>query len=200
MALAADAPRPAVEETRCRIIAATRELYARKGSRGTTTREVADRAGVNEATLFRHFGTKGQLISAMLDHYSESSLPEMLERCRRMPTIETQLRELAALSIESMRRKEDLIKVSLAEEIVNPEGHNCAWRGPSIARVHLVEFFGEKVARGELAGDPEVLGRVFMSLGFSFVIARRIWADLDMDPEAAITEVVHLFLNGARAN
>ncbi|HMD02881.1 MAG TPA: helix-turn-helix domain-containing protein, partial [Candidatus Baltobacteraceae bacterium] len=53
-------PAPA-DGTRLRILAATRDLYARNGSRGTTTREVAERAGVNEATLFRHFGTKGQL-------------------------------------------------------------------------------------------------------------------------------------------
>jgi AcrR family transcriptional regulator len=46
------------EDTRSRILAAAREIFALKGTRGTTTREVADRAGVNEATLFRHFGTK----------------------------------------------------------------------------------------------------------------------------------------------
>ena len=55
-----------VEDTRLRILAATRTLYASKGSRGTTTREVAILAGVNEATLFRHFGTKTLLLTAML--------------------------------------------------------------------------------------------------------------------------------------
>ncbi|MEO7039366.1 MAG: helix-turn-helix domain-containing protein, partial [Candidatus Elarobacter sp.] len=48
-----------VEDTRTRILAAARELFERNGTRGTTTREVAERAGVNEATLFRHFGSKG---------------------------------------------------------------------------------------------------------------------------------------------
>jgi len=56
-----------VEETRLRILSAARELFAQKGSRGTTTRQIAQRAGVNEATLFRHFGTKSQLLQAMLD-------------------------------------------------------------------------------------------------------------------------------------
>src|ERR1700743_224490 len=54
-----------VEETRCRILPATREIFERTGTRGTTTREVAERAGVNEATLFRHFGSKAALIGAM---------------------------------------------------------------------------------------------------------------------------------------
>src|SRR5581483_5276072 len=46
------------EETRNRIFAATRQLLAKKGRRGTTTREISELAGVNEATLFRHFGNK----------------------------------------------------------------------------------------------------------------------------------------------
>ena len=50
--------RPAAQETRERIFSAAREIFALKGPHGTTTREIADRAGVNEATLFRHFGNK----------------------------------------------------------------------------------------------------------------------------------------------
>src|ERR1700690_469506 len=57
-----------VEETRARILAATREIFERNGTRGTTTREVAERAGVNEATLFRHFGSKAALLAAMREH------------------------------------------------------------------------------------------------------------------------------------
>ena len=50
------------EETRNRILAAARAVYEHNGTRGTTTREVAERAGVNEATLFRHFGSKAALL------------------------------------------------------------------------------------------------------------------------------------------
>jgi AcrR family transcriptional regulator len=190
--------RPGVEDTRLRILAATRELYANKGSRGTTTREVAERAGVNEATLFRHFGTKGQLLTAMLEHYSAiPDFPQTLERVRSQPTIEGQLRELARNSIESMRRKEDLVRVSMAEELTNPEGHTCAWRAPAHARELLVRFFKEKVEASELCGEPEWLARVFMSLFFSFVMARRIWADLDVSSDDAVGTLVEIFLNGA---
>jgi AcrR family transcriptional regulator len=193
-----DSVRPGVEDTRLRILAATRELYANKGSRGTTTREVAERAGVNEATLFRHFGTKGQLLTAMLEHYSAiPDFPQTLERVRSQTTVEAQLRELARYSIESMRRKEDLVRVSMAEELTNPEGHTCAWRAPTHARELLVRFFKEKVEASELSGEPEWLARVFMSLFFSFVMARRIWADLDVSSDDAVGTLVEIFLNGA---
>jgi AcrR family transcriptional regulator len=191
--------KPAVEETRVRILRATRELYANKGSRGTTTREVADRAGVNEATVFRHFGTKQQLIAAMLDHYTTFSLPKMLERIRTLPTLDEQLRALAVESIDSMKRKEDLIKVTMAEEMANPDGLACAWRAPTEDRRMLVRFFEEKVEAGQLRGDPQILARVFMSLFFSFVMARRLWADLNISMDRAVTTMVEIFLNGAKA-
>ncbi len=187
-----------VEETRARILAATRELYASRGSRGTTTREVAIRAGVNEATLFRHFGTKGQLLTAMLDYYSAiSSFPEMIERANSLPAIEEQLRSLGLWCIESVKRKEDLIRVSMAEELTNPEGHTCAWQAATAARVQLSQFFAGRVEAGILRGEPQVLARVFMSLFYSFVMARKIWADFDMPPETAVRDLVEIFLNGA---
>jgi AcrR family transcriptional regulator len=189
-----------VEETRLRILAATRELYATKGSRGTTTREVADRAGVNEATVFRHFGTKLLLIAAMLDHYAGvTNFPEIVERTRSLATIEEQLCVLGFAAVDALRRKEDLIRMSMAEEISNPEGHSCAWRAPNEARRRLVQFFGEKVRTGELRGEPEWLARIFMSLFFSLVLARGIWEDEALTPEPAVTTMVEIFLNGARA-
>ncbi|MBV9056550.1 MAG: helix-turn-helix transcriptional regulator, partial [Candidatus Eremiobacteraeota bacterium] len=57
------------EETRERILAAAREVIGRKGKRGATTREIAEVAGVNEATLFRHFGTKEALLVACAQHF-----------------------------------------------------------------------------------------------------------------------------------
>ncbi|MGA8533637.1 MAG: helix-turn-helix domain-containing protein, partial [Candidatus Tumulicola sp.] len=67
---AADSPKSASpEETRERMLSAAREVIAKKGKRGATTREIADVAGVNEATLFRHFGTKEALIVAVAQHF-----------------------------------------------------------------------------------------------------------------------------------
>jgi AcrR family transcriptional regulator len=189
-----------VEETRARILAATRKLYATKGSRGTTTREVADRAGVNEATLFRHFGTKLQLISEMLDHYSgATNFAEIVERARSLPTVEERLQALALAAVDALRRKEDLIKISMAEQLTNPEGHLCAWRAPTAARQKLTQFFAESVQRGELRGEPGWLARVFMSLFFSLVIARGIWEEESQAPASAVATMVDIFLNGARA-
>ena len=189
-----------VEDTRSRILAATRYLYARHGSRGTTTREVADRAGVNEATLFRHFGTKTQLLSAMVDQYSSYQVfPEILSRVAELQTIEEQLRELGCLTIVVMKEREDIIRVSLAEEVSNPDGMSFAWRAPIESRRMFVTWFEERTRAGELRGDAEWLARVFLSLLFSFVMVRKIWADVDLPLERSVANIVEIFLNGARS-
>jgi AcrR family transcriptional regulator len=54
-------------ERKERILAAAGELFSRKGFAGTTTKEVALAAGINEALLFRHFGNKEEMYWAVLE-------------------------------------------------------------------------------------------------------------------------------------
>jgi AcrR family transcriptional regulator len=48
-------------ERRTELLAAARELFLASGYRGTTTLAVAQRAGVSEALVVKHFGTKENL-------------------------------------------------------------------------------------------------------------------------------------------
>jgi len=54
------------DERRKAIVAAAVPLFARKGFAGTTTRELAEAAGISEALLFRHFPSKQQLYREIL--------------------------------------------------------------------------------------------------------------------------------------
>jgi len=187
------------DQTRLRILAATRALFASRGTKGTTTREVAIRAGVNEATLFRHFGTKQQLVDAMLEHFSRLETPwQTLTHVNSYATLEEQLCALGTSAIESMLRKQDLMRMTMAEELTNPEATSCAWQAPSEARRMLVEFFEQKVALGELHGEAELLACSFMSFFYAYVMARKIWGTYDRPVEHVVTSIVELFLNGAR--
>jgi AcrR family transcriptional regulator len=53
------------EERRAAIIKAVRQVFAERGFDGTTTRALAQAAGVSEALLFKHFPNKEALFSAM---------------------------------------------------------------------------------------------------------------------------------------
>lgn len=56
-------------ERRKEIVEATLELLAAQGPRAWTTAALAERVGVSEATLFRHFPSKGDiLVAAVTEH------------------------------------------------------------------------------------------------------------------------------------
>lgn len=50
--------------TEVRLVEAAVQLFSRQGFKGTSTRDIAQLAGVNEATLFRYFGKKMDLFRA----------------------------------------------------------------------------------------------------------------------------------------
>lgn len=56
------------EDRRLQILRVAMRLFSQRGFRGTTTKEIAVAAGVSEAMVFRHFATKSELYSAILDH------------------------------------------------------------------------------------------------------------------------------------
>jgi AcrR family transcriptional regulator len=59
--------RLSASDRRQQILEVASGIFARKGYQGTTTREIAEEAGVNEALLFRHFPSKENLYWTMLE-------------------------------------------------------------------------------------------------------------------------------------
>jgi AcrR family transcriptional regulator len=55
-------PRRRPAELRASLLAAGAELFAEQGYDATTYRQIADRADASPSVLFRHFGTKGNLL------------------------------------------------------------------------------------------------------------------------------------------
>lgn len=53
------------------VLTSAAELYAKQGPAATSIREVAAHCGVNHGLVFRHFGTKEQLVAATLEHLGQ---------------------------------------------------------------------------------------------------------------------------------
>jgi AcrR family transcriptional regulator len=54
-------------DRRQQIMQVAMDLFARQGFNGTTTRQIADQAGVNEAIVFRHFPRKEDLYWSVIE-------------------------------------------------------------------------------------------------------------------------------------
>src|SRR5690242_21872907 len=60
------APAAPVLPPRDRILAAARELFYRHGIRAVGVDSIAEAAGTNKMTLYRHFGSKDELVAEYL--------------------------------------------------------------------------------------------------------------------------------------
>ncbi|MFF3544049.1 TetR/AcrR family transcriptional regulator [Streptomyces platensis] len=70
----ANAPRRDAQGTRLRLLDAASELFAERGYERATVRDIASRAGANQALLFRYFGSKKALFGEVMARGGQEQL------------------------------------------------------------------------------------------------------------------------------
>lgn len=189
------------EETRERILTAAREVIGRKGKRGATTREIADVAGVNEATLFRHFGTKEALLVACAQHFcGYLVLADVAGGLHG--TVAEDLLVLAQLMFARFVALGDMIRWSLVEQEYEKDIFaETAWQPQLAILAVLTDFMQRRIASGELRGDPQKLAMVFLGVVFMHALSRKKFPDSLLhraEPDDALRFYIDVFLNGVR--
>jgi AcrR family transcriptional regulator len=189
------------EETRERILTAAREVIGRKGKRGATTREIAEVAGVNEATLFRHFGTKEALLVACAQHFC--GYLQLADVAAQLTgDLSEDLLTLGRLMLSRFMSLQDMIRWSLVEQEYEKDIFaETAWR-PQLAIVAVMTIFMQRrIDAGQLQGDAHKLAMVFLGLIFMHALGSRKFPDSALhrgDAESALRFYVDVFLNGVR--
>jgi len=108
--------------TEKRITNAARELFIKRGYRGTATREIASRAGVSEVTVFRKFGSKKNLLKRIMDESTER-LSQVLEVLDGDGDPRDVLEEVSEQLIRVMvEEKIDLLFVMMVERELEEHG------------------------------------------------------------------------------
>lgn len=67
-------------QRRHRILESARDVFVRVGPGGTRTRDLADAAGINEATMFRHFANKEEIFVAAVIEPLQAAMKNARER------------------------------------------------------------------------------------------------------------------------
>lgn len=121
-------------DTRQRILNAALEVYGQRGFRGATTRRIAALAGVNEVTVFRHFGSKQTLLAEALrapSAGSESLLPEA------PASPGSELRAWTEIQMRSLTARSRILRASIGDMEERPELVNgvVAWQTASFAEL-----------------------------------------------------------------
>lgn len=72
------------EERRESILVAGRAVFLEQGLNGARTRTIAERAGITEAVLYRHFESKEEIFEAAVLEPLRGMLDDLLERSRAL--------------------------------------------------------------------------------------------------------------------
>jgi TetR/AcrR family transcriptional regulator len=108
-------------DRRSQILAAALDVFAERGFHGARTRELAERAGVSEALLFRHFSTKEDLIRAILELLGfEERIRMMEERFEHLPPREALCR-LAEYTLAALREDPRIFRVVFFGVLETPD-------------------------------------------------------------------------------
>ncbi len=76
--------------TRERILREAAELVAHQGYHATTTRQIAERVGIQQPSLFHHFASKAEIVAALLEWDLGQALPfieQLASHDRRGPAV-----------------------------------------------------------------------------------------------------------------
>lgn len=157
------------ENTRDRIIRAAIELVDEKGYKGATTRAIAERAEVNEVTLFRNFGNKKGILDAAIEKYSFFDEISEIMKKNIVWDLEKDLQMLSEQYQRIITSKRQIILISLREEGRFPELDEAIRKLPLVYRNIISDYFKEMINLDKMkAVDPDVAAINFIYLNFGY--------------------------------
>jgi AcrR family transcriptional regulator len=106
---------PETDLTLDKLQSAASRVLVRSGLRGATTRRIAAEAGLSEMTLFRRFGTKERLLSAVMNRLllQETARPPIAQSTPR--DLRTQMLECAKAQVAFINRNLPLIRIFVGD-------------------------------------------------------------------------------------
>jgi AcrR family transcriptional regulator len=175
------------------IAAAARSLIVEKGFEGLRTREIADRVGINVATLHYHIPTKDALIELV----AQSMKEDFMEQYDRYPREGLDPRQLLALEIDKHRetRLHNPELLLVMEEMGRRARHDAAiacyidpMRG--YWRQQIVDILKDGIADGSFRADLDPEGCCYMVIGT--MIAMSMYR---LDDEASVNAAKTALIN-----
>ncbi len=178
--MAAKQKRLTGEQRRKEIIRAAMEVFARKGFSGSTTRRIAESAGISEAMIYSHFENKEDLYAAIID--------EKLKR-----------NEQLFFPVEAMRNKDDrqvfttivsnflhhhsgdttFMRLLLFSALEDHELARMFMAGPMTRFfTHLGDYIQQRCDDGAFRPiNPVMAARSLLGMAVYFVLLREIYGD-----------------------
>ncbi len=200
------------DERREQIIRTAVELFSKNGFSGTTTKKIAEAAGVSEAIIFRHFASKDDLYEAILHSKvcegGEHQFPwegnlELLAAMGREEDVEV-FYQLALRALEKHHADQDFMRLVFYSAL---EDHELAREFVHGFISRLYDFIGAYIEKRQAAGamrelNPRVAVRAFMGMLIHHSLNNILWDKerklLNITNEVAARNFAEILVNGIR--
>ena len=169
------------EDRRHQILDVAVRLFSQKGFRGTTTKEIALAAGVNESIIFRHFATKSDLYAAIIDLKAGSAgaqaLQDSVEEAIKAGDDRRVFENMAYHLLEFHEHDDTAMRLLLYSAL---EGHELAdmiFRN-HISKKHrqIADYVKKRISDGVFRRvDPMMAVRSFMGMIINQVMHRKFF-------------------------
>ena len=188
------------------ILEAAARLFSERGFDGTTTREIAQSARINEAIIFRNFASKEVLYWAAVSEQirepvgsdgSQLHLHASQSAKRKLSTFARRLLDLGEKDIA-------LTRLLLFSALRNPEMSQDLWRTYASHWLETIsEFIRQGARQGQLRDiDPEVGARAFLGM----IVYHRVLGEIfpakghqKHDSRYLSQQLADIWLNGVSA-
>lgn len=190
--------------TRQRLIHAALTLFSTQGVTETTTKQIAELAGVNEVTLFRNFGNKHGLLLAVIEEEAVFTQlgQALIQQANQTSNIHQALKDYAIACLQAFERVPDVVRSVVGEAGQFPaKNREALGRGFTQANYYVAEYFQTVLDYGKLQSHlpANQLASLLngMLLGYAVIELTSEFHDLWQDRDDFLENLVTLFLHGA---
>jgi AcrR family transcriptional regulator len=194
------------EERRREIVRVAVKLFSQRGFRGTTTKEIAQAAGVSEAIIFRHFATKEELYRAIIDHVScEGGIDNPCDIVGDAINRKDDRAVFEGLAFHALKHHEDDKEFNRLLLYAALEGHELAQMFWERTIKEFYEFLSAYISERQRDGamrniNPRIIVRTFMGTIIHHSLNNNLWDPqrrlLDISNEEAARTFTDVLLKG----
>ncbi len=172
-------------QSRIRILKAAQWLFARQGYDGTTTRDLAQAAGVAEGTIFRHFATKKAILVEVATQGWVEILTDLLTELSEMGSYKA-VAQVMRRRMWHFRQNADLMRVCFTEAQFYLELRDRIQSEVITKMTDVAEaFFQTAMDKGVYRPmNPKIVAQVFLGMFAIAGFSHNTLIEPDASPQA----------------
>jgi len=181
------------------------EAFSRDGYDRVTVKQLADRCGITEPAVYRHFSSKDAIYEAVLESLPERlKYQELFSRLERENDLDLILKSVAKHIIAFYTENADIYRLLLYAAL---RGHVRAKRIFELIRGPYVKFLQAQFDRLQSQGTivpkhNEITARCFVGMVFDCAMGNSLWKGLQgtvYDPESIVSNNIPIYVRGLKA-